>query len=45
VGVRLETVRDPAATVCARAFIANISVTVPDAGVLAADVFETGIFY
>jgi hypothetical protein len=46
VGVRLETVHDPATTVCAiTAFIANIRVTVPTAGVLAAEVFETGIFH
>ena len=44
-GVRLETVHDPATTICAIAFIANIRVTVPGAGVLAADVFETGIFH
>jgi len=45
VGVRLETVHNPATTLCAVAFIANIRVTVPDAGVLAADVLETGIFH
>jgi hypothetical protein len=44
VGVCLETVHDPATTVCALAFIANFRVTVPVAGVLAADVFENGIF-
>jgi len=44
VGVRLETVHDPATTVCAIAFLANVRVTVPDAVVLAAVEFETGIF-
>jgi len=44
VGVRLETVHDPATTVCATAFLANVRVTMPAAGVLATVVFETGIF-
>ena len=43
-GVRLETVHDPATTLCAIAFLSNVRVTVPAAGVLVADVFETGIF-
>ena len=42
--VRLETVRDPATTVCTIAFIANIRPTVPAAGVLAPEVSENGIF-
>jgi hypothetical protein len=44
VGVRLQKVHDPATTICAIVFTASIRVTVPDAGVLAADVFETDIF-
>ena len=43
-GVLLETVHDPATIICAIAVLANVRVTVPAAGVLAAVVFETGIF-
>lgn len=43
-GIRLTRVYDPAYTICGKAFITCISVTVPAPNYLAADVFGIGIF-
>ena len=43
-GILLARVYYSASTICARAFITYIRVTVPAPIVLAADVFGTGIF-
>ena len=44
VGIRLARLCDSASTICAKAFITYIRVTVPAANVLAADVFGTVYF-
>jgi len=45
VDVCLARVYDSATTNCAKAFITYNRVTVPTTNVLAADVFDTGIFH
>jgi len=45
VGIRLARVYDAATTVCAKTFIADITVTVPGSNVPVADIFGTGTFH
>jgi hypothetical protein len=44
VGIRLARVWDLGSTICAKAFITNIRVSLPASNVLAADVFGTDYF-
>jgi len=45
VGIRLTNVCGPAITVCAKACISYITVTVPAPNILAVEIFGTDIFH